>query len=118
MKNNDQNKEIEPTDEQQQGEDSGSPEGSIPTLVTPIQTLARQVGSHVMAALDHGDTVAVLTTITGSRSGQQVVSIPLTAEHVQQVHGLIEEIHESDEPERVPCVGFHCLIEQNEESKD
>jgi len=117
MTENDQNKEIEPTD-QKQGEDPAENEGSIPTLVTPIQTLAGQVGAHVMAALDHGDTVAVLTTITGSRAGQQVVSIPLTAEHVQQVHGLIEEIHESDEPERVPCVGFHCLIDKVEESQD
>ena len=71
-----------------------------------------------MAALDHGDTVAVLTTITGSRTGQQVVSVPLTGEHVQQVHSLIEEIHESDEPERVPCVGFHCLLDKKEESQE
>ena len=117
MTENDQNKKIEPTD-QKQGEDPAKNDGSIPTLVTPIQTLAGQVGAHVMAALDHGDTVAVLTTITGSRIGQQVVSIPLTAEHVQQVHGLIQEIHESDEPERVPCVGFHCLIDQDKQSQD
>ena len=117
MTDKDQNKDVQPTDEKQE-HDSAENEGSIPTLVTPIQTLAGQVGTHVMAALDHGDTVAVLTTITGSRSGQQVVSIPLTAQHVQQVHCLIEEIHASDEPERVPCVGFHCLIEKNEESKD
>ena len=117
MTKNDQNKEIKPS-EQKQGEDSAKNEGSIPTLVTPIKSLAGQVGAHVMAALEHGDTVAVLTTITGSRTGQQVVSIPLTAEHVQQVHGLIEEIHESDEPERVPCVGFHCHINKDEESQD
>ena len=116
MTENDQNNEVEPIDQQESKDPTGNG-GSIPTLVTPIQTLAGQVGTHVMAALDHGDTVAVLTTITGSRVGQQVVSIPLTAEHVQQVHGLIEEIHESDEPERVPCVGFHCLINQEKESK-
>jgi hypothetical protein len=117
MTEKDKNNEIEPTD-QQQGENPAENEGSIPTLVTPIQNLAGQVGTHVMAALNHGDTVAVLTTITGSRTGQQVVSIPLTAEHVQQVHGLIEEIHESDEPERVPCVGFHCHIDTDKDSKD
>lgn len=117
MTENDQNKKIEPTD-QKDRENPAEKEGVIPTLVTPIQTLAGQVGAHVMAALDHGDTVAVLTTITGSRVGQQVVSIPLSAEHVQQVHGLIEEIHESDEPERVPCVGFHCLVDKDEEPQD
>jgi hypothetical protein len=117
MTENDENKEMKPTDEKQ-NEDPAENAGSIPTLVTPIQSLAGQVGVHVMTALDHGDTVAVLTTITGSRTGQQVVSIPLTAEHVMQVHGLIEEIHESDEPERVPCVGFHCHIDQEKESKE
>ena len=117
MTENEDSKEIEKTDEQQ-GENPEENEGTIPTLITPIQSLAGQVGAHVMAALDHGETVAVLTTITGSRMGQQVVSIPLSAEHVQQVQILIAEIHESEEPERVPCVGFHCLIDKNEESQD
>ena len=117
MTENEKSKEIEKTDEEQD-ENPKENEGVIPTLITPIQSLAGQVGVHVMAALDHGETVAVLTTITGSRSGQQVISIPLTAEHVQQVHSIIEEIHESEEPERVPCVGFHCLLDRNEESQD
>lgn len=117
MTEKDKSKEIEHVDEEQ-GEDSAENAGSIPTLITPIQSLAGQVGAHVMAALDHGETVAVLTTITGSRSGQQVVSIPLTAEHVQQVHHLIKEIHESDEPEKIPCVGFHCYLDKNEEPQD
>jgi hypothetical protein len=103
------NKEIEKIDEPK-------PEG-IPTFVTPIQPIAKQVGEHVMAALEDEETVAVLTTITGSTAGQQVISIPLSSEHLQQVHGLIEEIHFSDEPERVPCVGFHCFLD-NKESQD
>lgn len=112
-----ENKDTNPV--QKQSDDSGAKnEGAIPTLVTPIQSLPVQVGTHVMAALNHEDTVAVLTTITGSRSGQQVVSVPLSAEHVQQVHGLIEEIHKSDEPERVPCVGFHCVLDDNKESQE
>ncbi|HJN71764.1 MAG TPA: hypothetical protein QF528_04140 [Phycisphaerales bacterium] len=100
------NKEIEKIDEAKQ-------EG-IPTFVTPLQPIAKQVGEHVMTALEDKETVAVLTTVTGSAAGQQVVSIPLTSEHLQQVHGLIEEIHTSDEPERVPCVGFHCFLDNNE----
>jgi hypothetical protein len=93
----------------------------VPHFVTPLRPIVHQVGEHVLAALEEEETVAVLTTITGSNQGQQVISIPLTAEHVQQVRGLIEEIHESDEPERVPCVGFHCLLEDeaaNEETKE
>jgi hypothetical protein len=93
--------------------ENSEPEG-IPTFVTPIQPIAKQVGDHVMGALSDEKTVAVLTTITGSSAGQQVISIPLTAEHLQQVHILIEDIHVSNEPERIPCVGFHCLLENNE----
>jgi hypothetical protein len=86
----------------------------IPTFVTPLKPIAKQVGEHVMQALSDEKTVAVLTTITGSSAGQQVISIPLSSEHLQQVHGLIEDIHISDEPERIPCVGFHCLLDNNE----
>ena len=88
--------------------------GGIPTFVTPLQPISRQVGEHVLTALEDQETVAVLTTITGSSAGQQVISIPLTQEHLRKVHGMIEEIHVSDEPQRVPCVGFHCFLEEDE----
>tara|TARA_B100000959_G_C14928631_1_gene602597 strand:+ start:239 stop:574 length:336 start_codon:yes stop_codon:yes gene_type:complete len=90
----------------------------VPHFVTPLLPIASQVGEHVISAMEHEGTVAVLTTITGSNQGRQVVSIPLTAEHVQQVHSLIEEIHEADEPERVPCVGFHCILDQEDSEID
>ncbi|MDP7008471.1 MAG: hypothetical protein QGI78_02765 [Phycisphaerales bacterium] len=93
-------------------------EEGIPTFVTPLQPITRQVGEHVLAALEDKETVAVLTTITGSNAGQQVISIPLNSKHLQQVHGLIEEIHLSDEPERIPCVGFHCFVDQDESKED
>ena len=72
----------------------------------------------MLSAMEHEETVAVLTTITGSNQGQQVISVPLTAEHMQQVHSLISEIHTSDEPESVACVGFHCLLDQEETEED
>jgi|TARA_B100000315_G_C14137258_1_gene389725 hypothetical protein len=99
--------------------DTNKEQDGVPHLVSKLRPIAQQVGEHVLAALDHEETVAVLTTVTGSRNGQQVVSIPLSGEHLKKVHGLIEEIHESDEPERVPCVGFHCFIdgEQPKESE-
>ncbi len=87
----------------------------VPHLITSLHSIPNQVGSHVMSALAQEETVAVLTAVTGSSHGQQVVSIPLTAEQMQQVHGLIQTIHESDEPERVPCVGFHCLLDSTED---
>lgn len=96
------NKEIEKIEEEAEG---------IPTLITPLHPIARQVGEHLLQAMECDETVAVLTTITGSAAGQQVISIPLTSEHLQKVHGLIEEIHTSDEPQSIPCVGFHCFID-------
>ena len=91
----------------------------IPTLVTPLATIATQVGEHVLSAIHNNDeTVAVITTVTGSKQGPQVISIPLNAEHMQQVHVLMNEIHTSDEPERVPCVGFHCYVDSDDDEKE
>jgi hypothetical protein len=98
--------------------DSNDKQEGVPHLVTPLRPIAHQVGEHVLAALKHDETVAVLTTVTSSRNGEQVVSIPLTGEHLQQVHGLIKEIHESEEPERIPCVGFHCYVDANEPEEE
>jgi len=107
MTTEDPNKEIEETEEE-----------GVPHFITPLHPIANQVGEHVLSALDHEETVAVLTTVTGSKHGQQVISVPLTAEQVQKVHGFIEEIHKSDEPERIPCVGFHCVLDREETEDD
>ena len=90
----------------------------VPHLVTPLRPIAHQVGEHVLHALNQEETVAVLTTVTSSKNGQQVVSIPLTSKQVQQVHRLIQDIHESNEPERIPCVGFHCYIDSKPQEEE
>ena len=84
------------------------------TLVTPLSTIANQVGEHVLSAIHNNEeTVAVITTITGSKQGPQIISIPLNSEHLQQVNEFMNEVHTSDEPERVPCVGFHCYVDSD-----
>ena len=103
------------TDKQEQNEIEPKKEEGVPHFITPLHPIAHQVGSHVLSALEHDETVAVLTTITGSTHGQQVISVPLSSEHVQKVHRFIEEIHKSNEPENVPCVGFHCFLNQEED---
>ena len=103
--------------EEQEPKELEKKKDGIPTLVTRLHPIAIQVGEHVLSAMEQEDTVAVITTITGSKSGPQVVSIPLNPEHLQQVQGLIQEIHESDEPESVPCVGFHCYIDEQKETE-
>ena len=103
--------------EQQIEKQEGKQEG-VPHLVTPLRPIAHQVGEHILHALEVEETVAVLTTVTGSKTGQQIVSIPITGEQLQKVHSLITEIHESNEPERVPCVGFHCYIDSDKPEEE
>ena len=79
-----------------------------PTFVSPLLSLPLQIGQHVMSALNHEDTIAVLTTVTGSKSGQRLVSIPLNARQVSEVEQLMAVVDENDTPETSPCVGFHC----------
>ena len=109
-------KDEQPQEEQAKDKEIEKKVEGVPTLVTPLHPIDRQVGEHVLTAMEHEDTVAVLTTITGSKGGPQVISIPLNQEHLSKVHALIEEIHESDEPEHVPCVGFHCFIKEESDT--
>ncbi|MEE2787292.1 MAG: hypothetical protein VX589_08130 [Myxococcota bacterium] len=87
------------------------------TLVTPIASLAEQVGQHVLSALSQDETVAVLTTITGSRHGKQVISMPLNAHTLHEVQSLLHAVEENDEPERMACIGFHCAWDDDDGSE-
>ena len=84
-------------------------------FVTTIKNAEEQVGEHIIRALQHADTVAVITTVAIGPDGQQrVISAALNPERMQQV----QEILQSAEQERVdeePCVGFHCLVKSKAE---
>lgn len=101
----------------EESKDIKKKEEGVPTLISPLHPISLQIGEHVLAAMEHEETVAVLTTITGSRSGPQVVSIPLGPDHLLKVHEFLKEIHQSEDPQNIPCVGFHCYIDQKEEEK-
>lgn len=87
-------------------------------FVTTIKNAEEQVGEHIIRALQHADTVAVITTVAVGPDGQQrVISAALNPERMQQV----QEILQSAEQERVdeePCVGFHCLIKSKVDGSD
>ncbi|MGI9474226.1 MAG: hypothetical protein ACR2NZ_21980 [Rubripirellula sp.] len=88
----------------------------IAQFVTTIKNAEEQVGEHIIQALQHTNTVAVLTTVAVGPDGQQrVISAALSPERMQQV----QEILTTAEEERVdeePCVGFHCFVTPKEAS--
>lgn len=90
--------------------------------VTDIRTVERQVGDHVMAALEDDETVAVLTTIVGGVRTDRIVSLPLDAEQAQAVSELLQAAQseadqdESDEDgRREGFLGFHAVLRSDEE---
>ena len=79
-------------------------------FVTTIKNAEQQVGEHIIGALQHDDTVAVITTVVMGPDGQQrVVSAALDPKRMQQVQEILQAATEEREEEE-PCVGFHCLV--------
>lgn len=82
----------------------------IAQFVTTIKNAQQQVGEHIIQALQHEDTVAVITTVAMGSDGQQrVISAALNPERMQQVQEILQAAEEEREEEE-PCVGFHCLV--------
>ena len=79
-------------------------------FVTEIKSAEQQVGENIIQALQHDDTVAVLTTVVMTPDGrQQVVSAALDPRLMTQVQQVLHEAQREREME-APCVGFHCLV--------
>lgn len=86
----------------------------IMQFVTTIKNSEQQVGEHIINALQHEDTVAVITTVVMGPDGQQrVISAALNPERMQQVQEILQAASKEREPEE-PCVGFHCLVKPKE----
>jgi hypothetical protein len=112
-----------PVEQPQQGQDAnkpGSPERPatnvsderVSQFVTSLKNPAQQIGEHVIAALKHADTVAVLTTIVVGPGGQQhIISAALDPKKAAEVNALLMNAAEEREEEE-PCVGFHCLVKR------
>lgn len=85
--------------------------------VTTIRTVDRQVGEHVLAALNEEDAVAAITTlVTGVRT-DRIVSMPLTREQVEAIREVLEqaqaeatEFEEEEEGRREGFLGFHTVL--------
>ncbi len=82
----------------------------IAQFVTTVKNAEQQVGENIISALQHQDTVAVLTTIVMGPDGQQRgISAALNQTRMLQVQEILQEAESEREPEE-PCVGFHCLV--------
>ena len=85
-------------------------EPQVARFVSKIKNLDLQIGEHVLAALQHPDTVAVLTTIVIGPDGQQhIVSAALNPQRTSQVNELLAEAQQERVEDEV-CFGFHCLV--------
>ena len=82
----------------------------IAQFVTTIKNAEQQVGEHIIAALQHADTVAVLTTVVvGPDGSQRLISAALNPKRMQQVQQILSAAEQERELEN-PCFGFHCLV--------
>ena len=107
----------QPNEAEQSEEATGKPQvvqhvdhAQLQHFVTEIKSSEQQVGEHVIRALHHDGTVAVLTTVVlGPDGRQQVVSAALDPKMMRVVQSALADAEAEREHEE-PCVGFHCLI--------
>lgn len=79
-------------------------------FVSTIKNAEQQVGEHIIKALQHKDTVAVLTSVVIGADGQQhIISAAIDPGRMRQINALLQSAVEEREEEEM-CVGFHCLI--------
>ena len=85
-------------------------EQQIARFVSKVKNLDLQIGEHVLAALQHADTVAVLTTVVIGPGGEQhIVSAALNPQRMSEVNEILEEAQQERVEDEV-CFGFHCLL--------
>lgn len=100
------------------GVNFSQPPAEVARFISTIKNADQQVGEHIVAALQHEGTVAVLTSvIIGPDGRQHLVSAALDAARAAQVHSLLQAAVEEMEDDQ-PCVGFHCLIQPKTKSTD
>ena len=80
--------------------ESPSEQKQIAQFVTTIKNAEQQVGEHIIAALQHDDTVAVLTTVAMGADGQQrVISASLNPDRMKQIQEILQQAEEEREEE-------------------
>jgi hypothetical protein len=89
---------------------SNATESEVTRFVSTIKNVEQQVGENVIQALQHAETVAVLTSVVAGPGGQQyIVSAALNQSLAAQVNALLQNASDEFVDEEM-CVGFHCLV--------
>ena len=87
-------------------------------FVTEIKNPVTQMGEHVLSALQHPNTMAVLTTVvTGANGKQHIVSAALNPQQTAQINAMLQGAATEREEEEI-CVGFHCLVKPKDETAE
>ncbi len=91
-----------------------SPPG-LKHFVSELKSIEDQVGQHVISALKHEGTVAVLTAVlpAGGASGERIASVPLDQALWTQVQDLLMSAGE-EQAQDVPCIGFQCVLQDRQ----
>ncbi|MEM7167264.1 MAG: hypothetical protein AAF581_17520 [Planctomycetota bacterium] len=101
-----------------------SPEGQVaqgeelPQFVTRLTPIEQQVGVNVIAALQHPETAAVLSSVAmGGDGAQRIVSVGLDLELLQEIQMLLQRAAAKEKPAApsVKCIGFQCYINNDDD---
>ncbi len=92
---------------------AGDSSPGLKHFVSELKSIEDQVGQHVINALKHEGTVAVLTAVLPSPSGERIASVPLDQALWTQVQDLLMSAGE-EQTQDVPCIGFHCVLQDRQ----
>ncbi len=90
-------------------------QGGLTHFVSELKSIEDQVGQHVINALKHEGTVAVLTAVLpgAGTSGERIASVPLDQELWIQVQELLTTAGE-EQARDVQCIGFQCVLQDRQ----
>ena len=96
---------------------AGDSSPGLKHFVSELKSIEDQVGQHVINALKHEGTVAVLTAVLPSPSGERIASVPLDQELWIQVQELLTTAGE-EQAQDVQCIGFHCVLQDRQRAAE
>ena len=90
-------------------------EKGIKSMVSDLQPIEHQVGSHTLAALSQPGTAAVLTSVVPGLGRDRIASIPITQKQLMLIQRLLQQeqmlaITQEQTPEEDRSIGFQIDV--------